>query len=166
MVRKVIYKIKDTGLRLLIAPVLIGANSSYSKRVNCFYHGIGIIDSYYGLEEGKFKEITIAALSLIEKHDPRRFRIVCRELRYIIEDPKRTVSGRYFNPLKICFSNLSECRFDEHRDWYLPQYAGILIHEATHGRLHSKSFWYSKQTKERIERICEAEQDRFLRRLP
>jgi hypothetical protein len=39
------------------------------------------------------------------------------------------------------------------------------VHEATHGRLESLCFFYTKATRARIERICTTEQRRFACRI-
>jgi tetratricopeptide (TPR) repeat protein len=41
------------------------------------------------------------------------------------------------------------------------EYAGVLIHEATHGLLFEKGIPYDKETRERVERLCHLESYRF-----
>src|SRR5262249_6875720 len=53
----------------------------------------------------------------------------------------------------------------ERHEWLLAQYAALLIHEATHGRLHALYFHYNAATRLRIERICTAEARRFVAQL-
>jgi len=115
-----------------------------------------------------FAESTIDALRLIETVDLRRFRVVERELAFIVNEELLS-AGRYYQPLRSCSCDFSQYQFDkkhEHYEWWLAYHAGLIVHEATHGRLMSLYFPYTKKTRLQIERICHAEQRRFVARLP
>jgi tetratricopeptide (TPR) repeat protein len=63
---------------------------------------------------------------------------------------------------------LKICRVDYSRNFNSPypqrnvrEYAGTLIHEATHGLLFRKGIPYNKETRERVERLCHRESYRF-----
>lgn len=119
-------------------------------------------------DETAFASATVEALRLIETHDPRRFRTIQRELAYIFNAVLLS-AGDYHRPLRACRCDFSRYYFDkqhEHYEWWLAYHAGLIIHEATHGRLASLYFPYTKATRLRIERICHAEQCRFVARLP
>jgi len=137
--------------------------------VRARYGRIAVTD----ISEGKnrfpsFAESTIDALRLIETVDPRRFRVVERELAFIVN--KELLSGgQYYRPLRSCSCDFSRYQFDkqhEQYEWWLAYHAGLIVHEATHGRLMSLYFPYTKKTRLQIERICHAEQRRFVAQLP
>jgi len=48
---------------------------------------------------------------------------------------------------------------------YIVQLACTLIHEATHGEIEAHNIIYSKRNFQRIERICDQEEKRFLARI-
>ena len=43
-------------------------------------------------------------------------------------------------------------------------FASEIVHEATHGYLKSKGFRYTKKTRERHEKLCLKEQQRFIKK--
>ena len=115
-----------------------------------------------------FQQVTEDALQLIKTHDPRRFRCLQRELTYIVNGILPTY-GKYIRQTRSCeidFDKYKVRRGMEHYDWYLAYYASVIVHEATHGRLHSLGIPYNKHTRSRIERLCHCEQKRFARHLP
>lgn len=123
-----------------------------------------------------FVQTTRAALGLIQRRDPRRFRMVEREVRLIVNQALLS-SGGYDRSTRQCQVNFKRCWVDidgrfyadpqmEGYEWYLARYSSLIVHEAVHGRLHSLHFPYIKNTRLQIERICVTEQRRFLARLP
>jgi hypothetical protein len=108
-----------------------------------------------------------AALDLIRKHDPRRFRMVLRHLRYIV-NVEIVSGGQYNHALRCCKIDFGRIPLDKaelYSDWYLAWIACVIVHEATHGRLESRWFAYTPTTRVQIERICRAEERRFATRL-
>lgn len=146
---------------------------SYRKSANVIFDGIGLLHMNFGDQDADFQEVTQDALSLIRRTDPRRYSIVVRELRYI--GNTGVLCGVLFGGiafyhrwLRACTVDFGSCQLkkgSEHYEWYLAWYAACLVHEATHGRLESLCFPYTKRTKARIERICTAEQCRFACRI-
>lgn len=120
-------------------------------------------------ETGAFLESTRGALRLMEEHDPRRFRRLSPEVRFIVNVRQKGSAG-YVRAQRACAVDFGKLR----RRW--PEasqqpllevwYAALLVHEGTHGLLHRLGFPYSPRTRERIEWICTVEQWRFLARLP
>jgi hypothetical protein len=106
----------------------------------------------------------VSALELLQRTDPHRFRRVQRFIKQIVLFRWR-YRGRYCIVGQICgirpvhHASLSE-------EPVIHLYASVLIHEATHGLLEGLRFPYSKKNKKRIERICLAEQTRFLSTFP
>lgn len=133
------------------------------------YGGIRIADvNFDHSDDDAFVRATRDALALIERHDRRRFRIVVREIRVIINQELDS-AGAYQHCLRACALDFGRFHLHlpgEHHEWRLAQYAAAIVHEATHARLYALGFPYSKRTRVRIERICNAEERRFVARLP
>lgn len=107
-----------------------------------------------------FLDLTSQAMALIKSLDARRYRRVCRYLRYIANTPLLS-QGQYGRRLKICRVDYAKHFNSAHRQKNLRDFAGLLIHEATHGLLFEKSIPYDKETWERVERLCHLEAYRF-----
>ncbi len=117
----------------------------------------------------EFVRITCEALQLIQDYSPRHFQRIKRHVRFISYE--RLISGGQWNGVTatcaIDFSYFypeftsAQVAGDSSYDSYLTYYAGVLIHEATHARLKSLDFPYTKKTYRRIEHICETEERRF-----
>jgi len=103
---------------------------------------------------------TREAMALIRNIDPRRYRRVCRQFRYIVNQ-ELGEGGNYEQKLKVCNVDYSRLLSSDNPQWRLRQYAFLLIHEATHGLLLDKGIPYSKENRERVERLCHLEEYRF-----
>ena len=114
-------------------------------------------------DDQEFLSRTKEALDLIERVDPRRFRRVQNEIKYIV-NAELISTGQYWRENKVCPVDFGRFRLWPNQDWALHFYAGLLVHEATHGRLHARGISYTQATRERIERLCEMEARRFLGR--
>jgi hypothetical protein len=139
-----------------------------------FVDGVGLVD--WGPKDQAppgFLEATKAALALVKETDPRRYAIIVSELRYIVNKevpgfhPMRggcTYDKRH-RAIELEFNEFQLDKGNEHYGWYLAYYASALVHEATHARLESLCFPYTRATRKRIERICFNEQRRFACRI-
>ncbi len=117
----------------------------------------------------EFVQITLEALQLIQDYSPRHFERIQRHVHFISYD--RLIWGGQLNSAtatcQIDFSHVcpwfTEEQITDASDysWHLTYYAGVLIHEATHGRLDALGFPYTRKTYRRIEHICETEERRF-----
>lgn len=123
-----------------------------------------------------FAQVTRAALEMIQRYDPYRFRVIEREVCLIVNQ-SLTSAASYDRPIRQCRVDFARYWMDadgcfcadpqaEDYEWRLAGYASSLVHEATHGKLESLHFAYTKNTRLRIERICVSEQRRFLAHLP
>jgi hypothetical protein len=141
-----------------------------AKNTSATFEGIKIthqVMKYTHYEE--FVRITCEALQLVQDYSPRHFERIQHHVRFISYE--RLISGGQWNTAtatcKIDFSRIYPWFTEEQNseasddDWHLTYYAGILIHEATHARLEALGFPYTKNTYQRIERICETEERRF-----
>ena len=123
-----------------------------------------------------FAQATRDALEMIQRYDPRRFRVIEREFRLIVNQSLAS-GASYDRSIRHCKVDFARYWVDadgcfcadrqaEDYEWYLARYASTLVHEATHGRLNSLHFAYTQTTRLQIERICVSEQRRFLSHLP
>jgi hypothetical protein len=103
-----------------------------------------------------FFEVTIQALGVLKRMDRRRFKRVKNQLSTIAYI--QTGLNQYI-------SHLSLFAVDSFPPGNHVYFASVIVHEATHGFLHSKGFGPSKATQEQHERICTKEQVRFLQRV-
>ena len=123
--------------------------------------GIPVVD--YDLYTPYLRERFAAALDLAERKDPRRFRRICRYLKGIVSLPVNSEAG-YIPQLQACAVRFQPPSSKDKLPKWAAWYAAILVHEATHGLVHTRGIPYEEH-KERIERLCFKEQNRFLRRL-
>lgn len=107
------------------------------------------------------------SLAFIEKYDLRRFRTVVRTTGFILD---RTLacgrnSAEYKHSLR-CTSIDYESP-DPDCDEFLRAgfFAGLIIHEATHGRIRDFGIETTERNRIRIERICVLEENRFYKRI-
>lgn len=111
-----------------------------------------------------FEEIIGFALDLIRDHDPKRYQRVKSEINWIVNStiPSK-YGGMYQRSVKACLINFDN--YSEDFKIVSAFYAGIIVHEATHGFIERKGFNYSNDKRLQIERICDAENNRFYRRI-
>jgi hypothetical protein len=114
-------------------------------------------------DDSGFAARTTEALKLIQRLDPRRFARVERHL-LCIQNTELPGAGRFL-PFGLCQVDFGRYDFARYSDWCLYQYAGTIIHEATHGMLYAKGVRRKKSNWIQIERICRTEQNRFLVRI-
>jgi hypothetical protein len=172
-------------LWLLLRPIFLPLDASalllkkvlLRTSVLAEYKGIRLADFNGDTSDDEaFIACTLDALKLIEERDPRRFRRIQRELRYITNSVILS-GGQYRRADRECKVNFTyyqkgakglltlDGREHENYLWYLAFYAATLIHEATHGHLMSAGFPYAPQYRLRLERICHMEEKRFVARL-
>ena len=103
------------------------------------------------------------ALAFLHKHDPRRFKMVRTTTDLIVERtlPCGQNSGEYRHGLRatsIDYTPLNSTWDDCYRHAF---FAGLIIHEATHGRIREFGIVTTKENRIQVERICIAEENRF-----
>jgi hypothetical protein len=124
--------------------------------------GIPIVD--YDDYTPYLRETFAAALDLIERKDPRRFQRVCHCLKGIVALPVNSEAG-YVPQLQVCAVRFRPPASKDELPKSAVWYGGILVHEATHGLMESYKIPYDDEHRERIERLCFKEQNRFFRRV-
>ena len=156
--RYILYYLDRIGPNLVMEPFLRWLLNS----VECeFFEGIKIVDfSARRNVIRRFQVDTLAALRLIKSVDPRRFKRLQREVKMIVNS-EYSFFAIYNRVGKRCEIDYNRFDFTKHPEWYLWWYATVLVHEATHGAIHSKYIHYLPRLRARIERLCETEARRF-----
>ena len=115
----------------------------------------------------EFAQEILDALVFLKSHDPRRFGIVRRTTDFIVERslPCGRNSGNYIHGIRAISIDYEvpdtgwDCLY---RHGF---FAGLIIHEATHGRIKDFGIRTTYENRIEIERLCVVEEHRFYRRL-
>ena len=132
------------------------------------FDGIILSDCDFGPNHtsADFTRILLASLELLKATDPIRFSRVRRHLSWIVRRPHiERFEANYEHATRSCsvfFRSPSEL-YPE--DYLIGWYACTVVHEATHGYIECCGVSYSRERRERIERICFEEEQRFVDRL-
>ena len=171
------YLERCSNLSLDTRPILAFYGESYFDLLQKMASGVTKVD---GIEiascgdssklASQFRSTATQALRLLRDRDPRRHQRVVRYLKRIYLCPLFSL-GLYQHESQLClvhFSRLveyygSDCGSD--REQLAIRLAGVLVHEATHGRLLSLGIEYEGDARARSEEICFAEEGRALLRL-
>jgi hypothetical protein len=125
--------------------------------------GIGLVDSSRSIQtRPAFLARTTEALDLLKRVDPRRLRRVRSQLKCIVHTELPFAYARYDKHFQSCCVDFTRLDFDRNPEIMIWGYAAILVHEATHGAIQAHGIRYSRKTRDRIERLCDAEAARFL----
>jgi hypothetical protein len=127
------------------------------------YDGIHLVS--VSVDADVFASVIKKSLELIQTHDARRYLRVKQHIRWIVDAAYHPGAGSsaYHPYLKRCKIDFSDFGWNELNTALF--YAKQVVHEATHGVLHSRGFRYTRKTRAQHERICLAEENRFLKRL-
>jgi hypothetical protein len=114
-----------------------------------------------------FVKVITYALELIRDHDPKRFRRVLDQTRWLVDAALSggPYSGEYH--LRIKATSI-DFKFDQSKGdelFHAAHFAGVIVHEATHGMIQDKGISITHENRIQIEQICCAEQNRFIERL-
>ena len=112
----------------------------------------------------EFVDSTTKALDLVRQNDVRRFRRIQRFISYVVN--RELISGgNYDERLRVCNVDFTFFKVREDLEWYLLQYAGLLVHESTHGLIAVRGIPYNMKTRMRVERLCKEEEKRFFMKI-
>jgi len=135
----------------------------FRRREVVRFEGITLVDLRIPEDQTPhFREILLAALSLIKATDTRRFERVRRRLAWVVHEPYLFGSAEYRHNTRACVIRFVEPSPQYTVDWLIGYYARVLVHEATHGVICSRGITYSRELRSRIERLCVSEEQRFL----
>ena len=154
MIRKSLGKFSDWGIKRL-----------YRSSVIATIEGVPIVSARDDHDD--FLRIISRSFDLLRTHDLRRFQRVVSTADWIVDCslPLGARTGLYrprFSSIEMDFDYSEEFGDELYHAGY---YAGLLVHEGTHELLFKRGFEYSEETRIQEERICVAEENRFLARL-
>jgi len=113
-----------------------------------------------------FRQMLGHALEMVEEHDPRRYARIKRFIHWIVNHINAKGShATYDFSIRTCYLEFCDDFPSLSRDTLAALYAGILVHESTHGLIAARGIEYCADDRVRIERLCVKEQNRFASRL-
>lgn len=114
----------------------------------------------------RFRDCVLAALERVKSYDPLRFRRIQRRLSWIVNCTLTGIgTGQYHHDTRSCEIDFDDHVYDADPEWCVVWFGSLLVHEATHGTIRAHGILYTPELRSRIERLCVAEQHRFLDRL-
>lgn len=125
-------------------------------------HGMQIVVFGGKSEEDMLVGKIHEALALITRIDPKRFRRLSSDLKYVACVRAVHALGQYIEQVRACVLDLDYVR----RTTDPTQIAIVIVHEATHARLRRAGVRFSAERAARIERTCVREEVRFAQKIP
>jgi hypothetical protein len=104
-----------------------------------------------------------AALQLIRNFDPVRYRRVVRDLKQIWITTIAAAAGQFVNSTSTCELDV---RFIVGEHTTAEHIASVIVHEATHARLHQWGIGYEQELRDRVEQVCMGRELAFAAKLP
>src|SRR5882724_1066725 len=98
-------------------------------------------------------EPILDALALIKRLDPRRFVRVETNISWVVRSRLPHLAD-YRRLCKVCAVDIDRLAIKDDYDRMVKELACTIVHEATHGRLHSLLIPQLRATRARIEKIC------------
>ena len=136
----------------------------FDKLLRWLYHGRDVDGVWVGATDELILEKVIAALRMIEVHDPVRYRRLTQDLpRLWVVTFLPGAVATYSDRLRAC--RLSE-EFVVHDDTTVEMIAATIVHEATHARLDNCRIRYEEGLRARIEAVCFRREIAFAAKLP
>ncbi len=154
VIRKAISNLGYWGLKRL-----------YANNVITTIEGIPIVSLRD--DQTNFRRIISLSFDLLRSHDSRRLRRIVSAADWIVDCslPLGGRSGLYCRRLAAIEMDFEFS--DNFGDdlMHAAYFAALLVYEGTHGMLMRRGFEYTNELRLQSERICVAEQNRFLARL-
>lgn len=116
-------------------------------------------------DDEDFLECVRSSLRLVNEKDPRRYARIKKHLQYIINQELMTFAV-YIAAYRGCQMDFGRLDYKHDPEWCVWLVAAVLVHEATHGVIDSRGIKYTADQRAQIERICRAEENRFLELAP
>ena len=152
-------------MRRLISPLARKFEEWLYKQheIGCV-EGITLVDLYR--DTPYFRETITAAIELIKQNDRRRFDRVKKHIWILVHATRPFGGAGYLYKKNVCeidFSPKPKSQYEV--QFYAAYYACVLVHESTHGELHSRNIPYTPENRVKIEKLCMLEEARFARHL-
>ena len=123
---------------------------------------VTILNGRADIRTGDVVQRLDAALGLIERHAPRRYRRLHQDLAGIVVK-RFACRGAFFPETREC---LVELTFTVNPRHALPEIAASIVHEATHARVAAMCGSLAMEQRPREERLCRRAELEFGRALP
>ncbi len=104
------------------------------------------------------------AIKILQQRDLRRLRRIIEHISLVFVRSKG-VHGIYLRTGRVCVLNLTSLKSESSARDRQIAIAGLLVHEATHGAIDKLQIPYFGSLVERIEKLCDDEQKRCVKRL-
>ena len=134
----------------------------YKKSMVGSFDGIPLVSLNEGVAD--YVRVISRALELIRDQDPRRFARVKKQTSWLVDRPHPCGFGSGAYQHRIKATNVDfECRPAVGDELFHAAYfAGIIVHEATHGVIRDRCISTTPENRIQVERICRTEENRFL----
>ena len=134
----------------------------YKKNMVGSFDGIPLVSLNEGFAD--FVSVISRALELIRDHDPRRFYRVKKQTHWLVDRPHPSGfgSGAYQHRIKATNVDFEFRPSVGDELFHAAYFAGIIVHEATHGVIRDRCISTTPENRIQVERICRAEENRFL----
>jgi hypothetical protein len=111
----------------------------------------------------RFRDCALAALERVKACDPLRYRRIQRRLSWVVNCTlPEPGMAEYHHDTRSCEIDFDERRYETDPEASVALLGSTLVHEATHGTVRAHGILYTPELRSRIERICVAEENRFL----
>lgn len=123
----------------------------------------GIVVADLSENSTRFRDCVLAALERVKSWDPLRYRRIQRRLSWIV-NRRLTELGmaEYHHETRSCEIDFDERQYETDPEACVALLGSTLVHEATHGTIRTHGIRYTPELRSRIERLCVAEENRFL----
>jgi len=142
-----------------------GVTRLYSRCVISRIDGISIVSTRD--DHADFLRVITLSFDLLRTYDPRRLQRITSATKWVVDCsvPDGARSGEFHHQQSAIVIDFvfSDDFGDDLR--HAAFFAALLVHESTHGFLLDRGFNYTKELRIQTERICVAEENRFLARL-
>jgi len=137
----------------------------YKNSIVGSFDGIPLVST--NQKVGDYVRVISSSLELIRERDPRRYARVKAQTCWIVDwpHPSGAGSGLYQHRIKATQIDFEFRPKAGDELFHAAYYAKVIVHEATHGMIRDRGISTTPENRIQVERICRAEENRFLESL-